>query len=115
MATKLELYKEGKSLKDAKSYESAIEKLKASLALDDRYTMPLHALVQCYTELGRHDEAIAAGKRIIEIEPDDQFSYIALSRAYQRAGLIPEAEYEMMRGQQAQMRKAEAARKPPTP
>lgn len=104
MATKEELYREGKKLKDAKEFEPAIAKLKEAVALDPKFTMPMHALVQCYTETARHEEAIQLAKRIVEIEPDDQFSYIALSRAYQRGGLIPEAEYAMMQGQQAQMR-----------
>ena len=110
MSDKLALYKEGVKLKDAKDFPAAIAKLQESLALDEKFTMPLHALVQCLTELGRHEEAIESAKKICAIEPDDQFSYIALSRALQRAGLIPEAEHAMMQGQQAQMR-AQAAKK----
>lgn len=106
MPTNVEVYKEGVKLKDAKEYEAAIAKLKEAFAMDEKYTMPLHAIVQCLTELGRHEEAIATAKRITEIEPDDQFAYIALSRAYQRGGFIPEAEYAMMQGQQAQFRQA---------
>lgn len=104
MATKEELFKEGSKLKNEKKYEEAIVKLQESAALDEKFTLTLHALVQCFTETGRHEEAINSAKKIVEIEPDDHFAYIALSRAYQRAGLIPEAEYAMMQGQQAQMR-----------
>lgn len=104
MATKIELYREGVKLKDAKEFAPAIEKFKEALALDEKFTMPLHAMVQCYTELGNHEEAIRVATQIVQIEPDDQFSYISLSRAYQRGGLIPEAEMAMMQGQQAQIR-----------
>jgi tetratricopeptide (TPR) repeat protein len=109
MPTKIEVYREGVKLKDAKDYEGAIAKLNEARAMDEKFSMPLHALVQCYTELGRHEEAIQTAQKIVTLEPDDQFSYIALSRAYQRAGMIPEAEYAMMQGQQAQMR-AQAAK-----
>lgn len=104
MTNKIELYDEGKKLKDAGNLDAALEKLQASMALDDQYTVPMHAAVECYTKLGRHQEAITLAKRIIEVDGNDFFSYIALSRAYQQAGMIPEAEYAMMQGQQAQMR-----------
>ncbi|MFO0945509.1 MAG: hypothetical protein U1D30_06135 [Planctomycetota bacterium] len=104
MATKEELFKEGAKLKNEKKYDEAIVKLQESAAMDEKFTLPLHALVQCFTETNRHEESVNAAKKIVEIEPDDFMAYIALSRAYQRAGLIPEAEYAMMQGQQAQMR-----------
>lgn len=104
MADKKELYKQGNQLQQERKFEEAIQKYDESYALDEKFTVALHAKVQCLTELGRHDEAIALAKRLVELEPDDQFSHIALSRAYQRAGFIPEAEHAMMMGQQAQMR-----------
>lgn len=104
MAKHIELYREGVKLKDAKDFEPAIVKLKESIAIDDHFAVAYHALAQCLTELARHPEAIEAAQKCIALEPDDYFSYIALSRAYQRAGLIPEAEMAMMQGQQAQMR-----------
>src|SRR5262245_5709150 len=104
MATKNELYREGRQLQNDKKYDEAVSKYQAAVAEADKYALAFHALVQCFTELGRHEEAINAAKRIIELEPDDQFSYIAISRAYQRAGMIPEAEYAMMQGQQAAFR-----------
>ncbi|QDU62755.1 Tetratricopeptide repeat protein [Planctomycetes bacterium Pan216] len=104
MPTADELYKEGVALKDEKKYEEAVAKLQEAYALNEKDTLPLHAQVQALTELGRHEESIAMAKKIVDLEPDDQFSYIALSRAYVRAEMIPEAEYAMMQGQQAQMR-----------
>lgn len=109
MADKKQLYKEGNQLQNEKKFEEAIAKYDAAYALDEKFTVAIHAKVQCLTELNRHDEAIAAAKRLVQLEPDDQFSHIALSRAYQRAGFIPEAEHAMMMGQQAQMR-AQASR-----
>lgn len=110
MASKEDLYREGAQLKNDRKFEEAAAKFKESAALDDKFSLPLHAIVQCYTELGRHEEAIAYAKKIVELEPDDHFAYIALSRAYQRGGMIPEAEYAMMQGQQAQARAMQARR-----
>lgn len=99
-----EVFLAGKKLKEEKKYAEAVDKLKECLAIDDRHALALHAIVQSLTELGRHDEAIEHGKKLVDSEPDDYFSYISLSRAYQRAGMIPEAEHMMMMGQQVQMR-----------
>lgn len=38
------------------------------------------------------DEAIAAAKRVVELDPDEQLGYTNVSRIYQRAGNVPEAE-----------------------
>lgn len=110
MAERDDLYREGVSLMKEKQYEPALAKFEeAAKDADASYTYPFHAMVQCYTELARHEEAINTARKIVDFEPDDQFSYIALSRAYQRAGMIPEAEYAMMQGQQASFR-AQAAK-----
>jgi Flp pilus assembly protein TadD len=45
-----------------------------------------------YTKLGQHEEAIKHGLKVVELEPNDPFSYTAMSVTYQRAGRIPEAE-----------------------
>lgn len=104
MSTTMELYRQGRQLQAEKKFEEALAKLQEAAAQDDKDTVILGALTQCLTSLDRHEEAIATAKRIVEIEPDDFFSYIALSRAYRDAKMIPEAEYAMLQGQQAQMR-----------
>ncbi len=104
MAEAKDLFLEGKKLKEQKEYEPAVAKLQECLAIDGKFVYALHAIVQCLTELGRHEEAINYGKQLIEFEPNDNFSYIALSRAYQRAGMIPEAEHMMALGHQVAAR-----------
>jgi tetratricopeptide (TPR) repeat protein len=104
MADAKELFLAGKKLKEAKEYEPAVAKLKESLAVDENFIYSLHAIVQCLTELGRHEEAIEYGKRLVDLDPNDNFSYISLSRAYQRAGMIPEAEHMMAMGHQVAAR-----------
>jgi hypothetical protein len=46
------------------------------------------------SELGRHDEAIEAGKRLCDLAPDDTLAHTSLSRFYQAANMVPEAEAE---------------------
>ena len=39
------------------------------------------------------EKAVYHAKKVVELEPDDTFSYTALSVIYQRCGMIPEAEH----------------------
>ena len=50
-------------------------------------------LAKLYADLAESDKAIAHAKKVVELEPDDTFSYTALSVIYQRCGKIPEAEH----------------------
>ena len=101
MATFNELFKAGRQLQRDKQYEEALVQLAEAAKVEDKTSAAVQAMAQCYTELGRHQEAIDTARKAVEIEPNDQFAYISLSRAYQRGGFIPEAEYAMMQGQQA--------------
>jgi Flp pilus assembly protein TadD len=40
----------------------------------------------------RHSEAVAHAQKVCELEPNEPFSFTALSVTCQRAGMIPEAE-----------------------
>ena len=50
------------------------------------------ALSVFYGKLGRQDEAIEHAQKVCELEPDDPFSFMAMSLICQRAGRLPEAE-----------------------
>ena len=95
-----EMFRAGRQMQSDKKFEDALPKLREAAALEEGTTSALMAIAQCLTELGRHQEAIDTAKLAVEKEPNDQFPYIALSRAYQRGGFIPEAEYAMAQGQQ---------------
>jgi tetratricopeptide (TPR) repeat protein len=104
MATFNELYKEGRQLQAAKQFEEAAAKYIEAAAVEEKTSLALMAAAQCLTELGRHADAIETAKKAVEKEPDDQFPYISLSRAYQRGGFIPEAEYAMAKGSEVAYR-----------
>jgi tetratricopeptide (TPR) repeat protein len=106
MATYIELFKEGRRLKDTGDYAAAVPLLQEAITLHDKPTLALVALAQCQTELGQHAEAIDAAQKAVALDPTDQFNYIALSRAYQRGGFIPEAEYAKAKGDEARWKAA---------
>jgi len=51
-----------------------------------------HALCMALVKLEKFPEAIEAGKKALELQPNDQIAYTSLSIAYARNGQIKEAE-----------------------
>ena len=72
--------------------------------LDPGLAIAWNGLSLAHRQKGALDEAIAAGQRLIEIEPDDPLSHTNLSILYQRKGMIPEAEDEKALAMQLLMR-----------
>lgn len=97
------LYDEADKLKDAGKLEEAAAKLHELLKNDPNYALAHSALAVIYTRLKQHDAAIEHGKKACELEPNDPFSFTALSVTYQRAGKIFEAEDAMARARMLQM------------
>ena len=102
MATSEQMYDEADKLKDAGKSEEAVAKLNELLAQDPAYALAHSALAVIYTRLRRHEDAIKHAVRTCELEPNDAFSFTALSVTYQRAGKIPEAEDAMARARMMQ-------------
>ncbi|MBZ5722617.1 MAG: tetratricopeptide repeat protein [Acidobacteriia bacterium] len=75
-------------------HESALAEYEKSLEADPTFTEALHGLSRALQDLNRLDEAIAAAKRIAEVDPDDVLAHTSLSVLYQKKGMIPEAEEE---------------------
>jgi tetratricopeptide (TPR) repeat protein len=94
MPTKEELYDEAIDLFGDGKLDEAIEKYREAIALDAGYVDAWHGLAMAYNELGRHADAIEAGKKLCELAPDDILAHTSLSRFYQAAGMVPEAEAE---------------------
>jgi tetratricopeptide (TPR) repeat protein len=97
MPTNEALYSEAERLKDEGKLEEAVGVLEQLLAQDPSYALAHSALAVYLGRLRRHDEAIQHGLKVCELEPDEPFSFTAMSVTFQRAGKIPEAEEAMAR------------------
>ena len=94
MPSKEELYDAAIDLFGDGKLEEAIARYREALAIDPDYVDAWHGLAMAYSELGSHQDAIAAGKKLCELTPDDILAHTSLSRFYQAAGMVPEAEAE---------------------
>ncbi len=79
------LYNEADKLKDAGDLDGAVAKLQEALATDESYALAHSALAVVEQKRGNHEQAIEHAKKVCELEPNDAFSYTALSVTYQRA------------------------------
>jgi tetratricopeptide (TPR) repeat protein len=103
MPTAHELYDEAVALRDQGDKPGAIAKLEEAVGLDSEFAIGHGMLAKLYVDLAEADKAIFHAKKVVEIEPDDTFSYTALSVIYQRCGRIPEAEHAKALAFQKQM------------
>jgi Flp pilus assembly protein TadD len=92
MPTPDELYDEAVNLRDQGNKEGAVAKLEESVTADPNFAIGHGMLAKLYADLAEAEKAITHAKKVVELEPDDAFSYTALSVIYQRCGKIPEAE-----------------------
>jgi Tfp pilus assembly protein PilF len=88
-----ELYDQAVALRDKSDKPGAVAKLEEALAADPNLTIAHGLLAKLYVDLAEAEKAIYHAKKVVELEPDDTFSYTALSIIYQRCGRIPEAEH----------------------
>jgi len=72
--------------------EEAIAEYNRALELDPTFSDALHGLAQAYHAREDFDRTIEAARRILELNPDDILAWTTISRAYQRKGMVPEAE-----------------------
>ncbi len=94
MTEEMDHYKEGLTLFGKDRHAEAVESYKKALAIKPDWTEALHAIAMAQMHLGQLDEAIANGKRIVELDPEDSFAHTSLSMFYQRKGDIEAAERE---------------------
>lgn len=85
MADASALYDEADQLKAAGDLEGAAAKLEEALAAEPDYALGHSALAVVRQKLDDHEAAIEHAKKVCEIEPNDAFSFTALSVTYQRA------------------------------
>ena len=94
MPDKYDLYDEAVDLVADGKLDDAVARYRESIVLDADFADGWQGLALALNDLGRHAEAIEAGKRLCELEPDDVLAHTTLSRLYQAAGRVPEAEAE---------------------
>jgi predicted Zn-dependent protease len=92
MPTVDQRYDEAIDLQQAGKLEEALGQLEALIAEQPDYALAHAALSVFYGKLDRPDEAIDHARKVCELEPDDPFSFMAMSLVCQRAGRLPEAE-----------------------
>lgn len=85
MADPSQLYDEADQLKAAGDLDGAAAKLAEALEADDTYALAHSAMAVVQQKRGEHEKAIEHAKRVTELEPNDAFSFTALSVTYQRA------------------------------
>lgn len=85
MADAHALYDEAEQLKEEGKYQEAIAKHLEILTNDDSFALAHLALAVAYGKIGDHENAIKHGQRACELEPNDPFSFTAMSVTYQRA------------------------------
>ena len=81
MTTREDSYAAAEALKDAGRLAEAVTALEAVVGDHPDFVLAHSALAAWCTRLERHDEAIRHARRACELEPDDPFSYTALSVA----------------------------------
>jgi tetratricopeptide (TPR) repeat protein len=72
--------------------ESAVQKYRRCVDIDENFFDGWHALGMALMKLGRFPEAIEAGRKAVAIRPNDQIGWTSLSLFYNRNGEIKEAE-----------------------
>lgn len=103
MASIHEQYDEAIVCQQQGDLDTAIEKLHAILEQDASYALAHAALSVFYGKKEEHDKAVEHAQKVCEIQPEDPFSYVALSLICQKAGKTGEAEDAMWRARQAQV------------
>jgi Flp pilus assembly protein TadD len=103
MPTANELYDLATDLRDQGDKTAAVAKLEEAVALEPGFAIAHGMLAKLYADLAEADNAIAHAKKVVELEPEDTFSYTALSVIYQRCGRIAEAEHAKAMAWQKQM------------
>jgi Flp pilus assembly protein TadD len=95
-------YAAAEALKNEGKLAEAVASLEELVAEQADFALAHSALAAWCTRLERHDEAIRHARRVCELEPNDPFSYTALSVACMRGGRIAEAEDALARSRMMQ-------------
>ncbi|MFM7291901.1 MAG: hypothetical protein ACKOWG_16030 [Planctomycetia bacterium] len=102
MTTRDDRYAAAESLKNEGKLAEAVAALEELVGQEPDFTLAYSAMAAWCTRLERHEEAVRHARRACELEPNDPFSYTALSVACMRGGRIAEAEEALARSRMLQ-------------
>jgi len=85
--------------------EEAVAGYRQALSVDPALAIAWNGLAMALAQQGDLDGAIDAGRRLVELEPDEPLGHTSLSIFYQRKGLIREAEDERAAAPRLSMRR----------
>ncbi len=98
-----EMYDEAIALQQQGDLAGALSKLQEIIQIDPNYALAYAALSVFYSKAQDHEKAVENARKVCELEPEDPFSFVALSLICQKAGLLAEAEEAMWQARQAQV------------
>ncbi len=102
MPTPDELYDQAIDFQQKGDLDAAIARLQDLVAQEPGFALAHSALSVFYSRQEKYDEAIEHGQRVCDLEPEDPFSFVAMSLLCQKAGRIADAERALMQARQAQ-------------
>jgi tetratricopeptide (TPR) repeat protein len=92
MPSSAELYDQAVDCIAEGKLDEAINKYKAAVALDPGFADAWEGLSMALADKELWEDALDAAKKVVELNPDEQLGFTNVSRIYQRAGNVPEAE-----------------------
>ena len=92
MPTPEELYDRAVDYVAEGNLDEAITQYREAVGLDPAFADAWEGLSMALADKQQWAEAIDAAKKVVELTPDEQLGYTNVSRIYQRAGNVPEAE-----------------------
>ena len=105
MSNARDLYRQGFAHFADGEIAAAIPLYRAAIEADPALGIAWNALSIALGRQGDLDGAIDAAHKLIELEPDDPLSHTNLSRFLQQKGDVPEAEAEMAKATQLEMKR----------
>jgi Flp pilus assembly protein TadD len=94
MAQARAVYKQAFDAFVAGRVDEAVAGYRRAVAEDPALAIAWNGLAMALAQQGDLDGAIEAGRRLVELEPDEALGHTSLSIFYQRKGMIREAEDE---------------------
>ncbi len=92
MASVEQKYDEAIELNEAGKLEEAVGRLEGLVDQAPDYALAHAGLSVFYGKLDRHGEAVEHARKVCELEPEDPFSFMAMSLVCHKAGRLAEAK-----------------------